>query len=159
MGKTCEMWGFETHGRTVSLPSFCFRFKAMNQPLFPAPPPTPFPPSLHFLSHACILCTQYYPNISLFCRQETRSPFFLGPFRKSSRVIMAHYLMVRVYLGFHYFHCPLETRENISPIAVSVLFRADHRGDSAPTRSHPEPRLAKPGLPTHTALHVHACSF
>lgn len=64
--------------------------------------------SLHFF------CTQHYPNISLFYRQEMRS-HFLGSFRKSSRVIMAHYLTVRVYLGFHYFHCPLETGKNIFP--------------------------------------------
>lgn len=40
---------------------------------------------------------------------------------------MAHYLTVRVYLGFHYVHCPLETRKNISPTAVSVLFTSDRK--------------------------------
>ena len=70
---------------------------------------------------AHILCTQCCPNISLFSRQEIRT-HFLEPFRKSSRVIMAYYLMARVYLGFHYFHCPLETRKNISPATMSVLF-------------------------------------
>lgn len=48
------------------------------------------------------VCTQRCPNSSLSCRQEMREPCF-RPFRKSSRVIMAHYLMARVYLGFFFF--------------------------------------------------------
>lgn len=96
----------------------------MNQSL-------PAPLSLHLLLQACVLCMRDYPNISLFFRQETRDPFFFEAFRKSSRVIMAHYLMVRVYLGFHYFHCPLETRKNISPTAVRVLFTSDHKRSAA----------------------------
>jgi hypothetical protein len=97
-------------------------FVSLQSPLLPHTPCL----ALSIPSPAYTLCTQCYPNISLLCRQEMRKPC-LGPFRKSSRVIMAYYLIVRVYLGCHYFHCPLETRKNTShcPTARS---RADHSG-------------------------------
>lgn len=63
--------------------------------------------------------------------------------------------MVRVYLGFHYFHCPLEARENISPAAMSVLFRADHSGDSAPARSHPQGWQSLVCLPAQHFMFMH----
>lgn len=110
--------------------------------------PHPVPLSLALSTSCCRLAclhffgTQSYPNISLSCRQEMRDPFFLEPFRKSSRVIMAHYLMVRVYLGFHCSHCPLETRENISPTATRVLFTSDHKCSEA-ARFHRELEVGK----------------
>ena len=125
------------------------------------------PVSPYFVPSACphcgplqahILCTQCCPNISLFSRQEMRT-HFLEPFRKSSRVIMAYYLMARVYLGFHYFHCPLETRKHISPATMSVLFTlttgARTRRVSLQTRIHGAALLPSTTLQANTT----SCSF
>lgn len=64
------------------------------------------------------LCTQRCQNSSLSCRQEMRKPCFRS-FRKSSRVIMAHYLMARVYLGFLLFHWDLGTPPISTPPPTS----------------------------------------
>lgn len=80
----------------------------------------------------CSLAPHVSRTVLIFpcCRQEMRNTFFSRPFRKSSTVIMAYYLTVRVYLGFHYFHCPLETRGNIPPTNCCCQECAVFRGTS-----------------------------
>lgn len=72
---------------------------------------------------------------------------------------MAYYLMARVYLGFHYFHCPLETRKHISPATMSVLFTlttgARTRRVSLQTRIHGAALLPSTTLQANTT----SCSF
>lgn len=113
-GHSCRPWGHMGCGDGPGENrAFYFPLYAMNQ----SPPPSaPCPSLCPCPLHACVLCTQYYPNISLLCRQEMRSPFFLEPLRKSSRVIMVHYLLASVYLGSHYFHRTLEMRKNNPPL-------------------------------------------